>query len=50
MKGKNSICFLVSKGALDNYFTGSDKSTLIDWEFELSKELKIRGEGSVYNK
>jgi hypothetical protein len=41
--------YRVSKGALDNYYTGSDKSTMIDWEFELSKELKIRGEGSVYN-
>jgi hypothetical protein len=41
--------YRVSKGALDNYYTGSDKSTMIDWEFELSKELVIRGEGSVYN-
>lgn len=39
----------VTKGALDNYYTGSDKDTRIDWHFELTKELVIRGEGSVYN-
>lgn len=41
--------YTVSKGALDNYYTGSDKDAKVEWEFELTKELVIRGEGSVYN-
>jgi len=40
--------YKVSKGALDNYYTGSDKDELIDWHFELTKELEVRGAGSQY--
>ena len=40
--------YSVSKGALDNYYTGNDKDELVDWHFELTKELEVRGTGSQY--
>lgn len=33
----------VSKATLDNYYTGADKDTKVDWHFELTKELVVRG-------
>lgn len=40
--------YTVSKGSLDNYYTGSDRDEKINWEWELTKELVVRGEGSTY--
>ena len=37
----------VSKASLDNYYTGADKDAKINWHFELSKELVIRGKNEA---
>lgn len=41
--------YKVSKGALDNYYTGADRDEIVEWHFELTKELVIRGTGEQYN-
>jgi hypothetical protein len=40
--------YTVSKGSLDTINTGSDRDEKINWEWELTKELVVRGEGSTY--
>lgn len=41
-KGK-PFTYRVSKSTLDNYYEGADGKEEVDWHFELSKELVIRG-------
>lgn len=33
----------ISKKTLDRYYTGEDKDAIVDWHFELTKDLIIRG-------
>lgn len=36
----------LAKSTLDNYYEGTDKDSKIDWHFELTKELVIRGKNA----
>lgn len=40
----------VAKSTLDNYYTGTDGSTKVNWDFTLSKELIIRGKDDAEKK